>query len=391
MLKMSEKHALTATLVRRYEKADKKTKTDILNEFVKVTGYNRSYARRKLRAGRHRDYRVKKVIKRERVKKYGEEIIKPLGFLWETSNYLCGKRLEPLIPEYLWSLKRDGVIEVEEDVEEKLLAISAATIDRALKGERDKYQLKKGRSATKPGTLLKQQIPIRTFADWDEKVPGFFEMDLVAFCGGSLKGDFIYGLDMTDIATGWVCLEAVWNKGQEGIHQAVDRIRRRLVFRMLGLDCDNGSEFINQILYRYTILHRITFTRGRPGNSNDNCYVEQKNYTTLRTFVGYDRLDNPEVLPVVQELLLLVEIYVNFFQSSARLISKTRKGAKVTKKHDKPMTPYKRLCKSGTLSKRQRQQLYQIYISHNPHELKQKITKLQTKIVKMTRSHSVTI
>jgi len=385
MLSMKEKQALTAAIVRRYKNSSKKEKGVILAEFLAVTSYNRCYATRMLRQAQSHDFRKTRKVAKTRQKKYGKELVSPLKMLWATSNHICGKRLKSVIPEYIRLLERDNIFTFSTTQKKQLITISPATIDRVLQPIRAQIALK-GRSLTKPGTLLKHQIPIRTFSDWDDDRPGFFELDGVCFCGDSPKGDWVYGLDFTDVATGWVSLEAVWGKGQFGIHDATDRVRLRLFFRLLGIDSDNGGEFINAIMLRYAQLHSITFTRTRSGKKNDKCYVEQKNYTVLRTFVGYERYDTKEQLAIMKELLICVELFVNFFQASAKLVEKHRNGATVTKHHDKPLTQYQRLCRSGILSKDQRQKLHELYSLQNPYTLKKKIEELQTKLRRTIKS-----
>ncbi|PIW06955.1 transposase, partial [Candidatus Collierbacteria bacterium CG17_big_fil_post_rev_8_21_14_2_50_45_7] len=287
MLNMREKQSLTAQIVKRYQQAGKLEKTSILDEFIKNTGYNRSYARRAIGRAKTHDFRMKKRIHRVRSHTYVPGVIlKPLSKLWDISNFICGKRLAPLIPDYLFVLKRDNVWDYSASIDDQLIKISASTIDRLLTPIRKKMTLK-GRTMTKPGTLLKHQIPVRTWADWNENIPGFFEADTVAFCGSNLSGDFAWGLDMTDVCIGWVLLELCPNRGQYSIHEAMKRMMMRLVYKVLGIDSDNGGEFINDILYRYCLTEHITFTRSRAGKKNDNCYVEQKNFTSLRTFLGY--------------------------------------------------------------------------------------------------------
>ena len=388
MLNLREKQSLTAHLVRSYEKSGKREKTVILNEFVSNTGYNRSYARRVINMAKSRDFRQRVRIRRVRESKYQPAVIlKPLTKLWSMSNCICGKRLAPLIPEYLFVLRRDRLWDYPDGIDAQLKSISPATIDRLLAPVRKKLTIK-GRTTTKPGTLLKHQIPVRTWSDWNETIPGFFETDTVAFCGVSLSGDFAWGLNMTDVCCGWVLLELTPNRGQWAIHEAMRRMINRLVYKILGIDSDNGGEFINEILYRYCQSQRITFTRTRAGKKNDNCYVEQKNFTSLRTFLGYSRIETEQQLLIAREILALAEIFINFFQSSAKLVEKKRVGGKVTKRYDRPLTPYKRLLKSGILSQRQRRRLYAVYLSHNPQELIQKIRTLQEKL---RRTCSVTI
>ncbi len=384
MLNMREKHSLTATIVRRYHKVGKKEKTQILDEFVETTGYNRSYARRLLNKAKNRDFRRKKKRTVNRKPYYDKTVIKPLTQIYAAMDGICGKRLHSMIPEVARILERDGQLVLNNKVKAKLLKISPATIDRVLQPTRKKSQLK-GRSGTKPGTLLKSQIEIRTFAQWDNVKPGFFETDTVAFCGQTLQGHHVWGLNFTDVATGWEGLDAVMGKGQHGIHQATQEFQDRLPFSLLGLDSDNGGEFINDIMFRYCKKQKITFTRIRPGRKNDNCYVEQKNYTTLRRFLGYARYDTPAELELIKQILRLAETYINFFQPSQKLLKKTRDGAKVTRVHDKAQTPYQRLLKSGMLTKSQKQHLYQTYEGLNPMILLQKIRQLQAKLSKLNR------
>lgn len=379
MLTMSQKQAITVTIVRRYSRATKKEKTKILDEFVATTGYNRSYARRALSQARCKDFRRKK---RKRVvvhKKYDHRVAKALTRIWVIQNYICGKRLQPFLPELIRVLERDGELDVTDEVRAKLLTISASTIDRLLAPVKRRLRVK-GIGGTKPGTLLKSQIPIRTFADWDEVKPGFFEMDTVAFCGETLVGQHVWGLNFTDVATGWVGLDAVMGKGQHGIHQATAAFRKRLPFTLLGLDSDNGSEFINDIMRRFCEENNITFTRIRPGRKNDNCYVEQKNYTTLRTFLGYRRYYTREQLTIVKQLLRVVELYVNFFQPSRKLIKKVRLGAKVTKTYDQAQTPYQRLIQSGVLTQDNQIQLKTLYELLNPVQLQQEMNQLHKQL-----------
>lgn len=388
MLNMREKQSLTAEIVRRYQRSTKREKSHILDEFIKNTGYNRSYARRVIGKAKSHDFRTHKQIHRIRPHTYVPGVIlKPLSKLWDISNFICGKRLAPLIADYLFVLRRDKIWDYSTEIDTQLKAISAATIDRLLTPIRRKMTIK-GRTMTKPGTLLKHQIPVRTWSDWNENIPGFFEADTVAFCGSNLSGDFAWGIDMTDVCIGWVLLEIAPNRGQHAIHEGMKKMMMRLVYKVLGIDSDNGGEFINDILYRFCLLMRITFTRTRAGKKNDNCYVEQKNFTSLRTFLGYLRIETDEQIAIAKEILELAEIFINFFQSSTKLIEKKRVGTHTTKHYDKALTPYKRLLKLGILSKRQRQQLYKVYSTHNPQELTEKIRILQDKL---RRACSVTI
>lgn len=265
---------------------------------------------------------------------------------------------------------------------EKLLRISPATIDRLLGPERKRMLLRR-RSGTKPGTLLKHRIPIRTFSEWDEKRPGFGEMDLVGHDGGDGSGDFAQTLDLTDGMSGWTEMQGVKNKAQVWVFEAIEQIRARLPFPLLGIDSDNGSEFINDHLYRYCQQERITFTRGRAYKKNDGCYVEQKNYSVVRRAVGYARYDTPEQLEVLNELYSYLRLYTNYFQPVMKMASKERIGSRVKKKYDRPQTPYHRLLHSEDVSAKDKRKLRQQYAVLNPAELKRNIQRLQDRLFQL--------
>jgi len=290
----------------------------------------------------------------------------------------------PFIPELLTVLEKNKELKVKKEIRRKLVTMGSATIDRMLKATKKQYELK-GKATTKPGTLLRSTIAVRTFDDWDDHRPGYFETDLVAFCGESVRGEYVNGLNLADVATGWVGLEAVMGKGQQRVHDAIDRVRQRLVFTMLGLDPDNGAEFINHELKRYCEAHKIMFTRIRPYKKNDNCYVEQKNYTVLRRFLGYARYDTEEQLEIVKEILLLVEPYVNFFQPVMKLKDKQRIGTHVKKTYDTARTPYQRLVRAEILNDRQKHYVQSVYESFNPVDMKRKINRLTDKLNKTLR------
>lgn len=381
MLTMKQRIALTYEVRSRYRRSSKKAKTEILNEFVKVSGYNRSYARRILGSLKRAGRKKQRAVRRRR---YDIRVFYPLRTLWLAADGICGQRLKPFIPELILVLQNHGELKITKETRQKLEAMGSATIDRMLRATRGQYRLK-GRATTKPGTLLRKTIPVRTFADWDETKPGFFEADLVAFCGDSPKGEYVNGLNLTDVLLGWVGLEAIMGKSQYRTHRAVDRVRNRLPYRMLGLDSDNGTEFINWLLKRYCEANQITFTRIRPYWKNDNCYVEQKNYTVLRRFLGYARYETQAQLALIKEILKLVEVYVNFFQPVMKLKSKRRLGSKVKKQYDQAQTPYQRLLNSGILNKHQRRQLKDFYLNLNPLDLKRKINKLTEKLNKTLR------
>jgi hypothetical protein len=262
----------------------------------------------------------------------------------------------------------------------KLAHMSAATIDRLLRPERQKYQLK-GRTHTRPGTLLKHQIPMRTFNEWDEQQPGFLEIDLVGHDGGVIDSHHAFTLNAVDIASGWNCSAALKNKAQVWTLAGVEKIRAKLPFPLLGLDSDNGSEFINESLYNYCQEHKITFTRSRPYRKNDSCFVEQKNYSVVRRAVGYQRCDTDQQLRLLNELYEPLDLYTNFFQPSMKLKSKERHGARVKKKYDAARTPYQRLLDSNFIKEEIKQQLRERYRVLNPAQLKRQLEKLQQKLL----------
>jgi hypothetical protein len=298
-LDMRERRVLVKAFAAEYRKGRKKEKGGILDRFVEAAGYARRYAARLLRNHGRRvvvgpGVQVEGVIdlkgRRRRRRIYGEEVRREVRRLWEMLDYLCGKRLAAALPGTLEALERHGEPVPCPEVRRQLLAVSAATIDRMPAPEKRKLRLK-GRSGTKPGTLLRRQVAVRTFADWEEARAGFVEVDLVAHEGGHARGDYAQTLVLTDVSTGWTELAAVRNKAQVWVFEALRDLRRQLPFPLLGLDSDNGGEFINHHLQRYCERERITLTRSRPLRKNDNCFVEQKNYSVARRYVGYARYE----------------------------------------------------------------------------------------------------
>jgi len=382
---MEERRILIKNHAGAYRRAGRKEKTIILNHFVKITGYNRVHAARVLRNHQTRLHlgkgRVAQVdaagwFKRGRGREYGSELIEPLTKIWENLDYLCGKRLKHGLPGALESLERHGEIELDEEARGKLLKMSASTMDRLLRKERAKYVLK-GRSGTKPGTLLKCQIPIRTFSEWDEERPGFVEIDLVGHEGGSSSGDFTQTLAVTDICTGWSEQAGVLNKAQTWVFEALLEIRSRLPLPLLGIDSDNGSEFINHHLFKYCEEEELTFTRSRPHRKNDTCFVEQKNYSIVRRAAGYSRYEGTKAVESLNRLYALVRLRTNFFLPSMKLVEKQRIGSRVHKKYDTPKTPYQRVLESPEIEEKIKETLREQYRKLNLGELKRRIGKAQ--------------
>lgn len=297
-----------------------------------------------------------------------------LKTVWEATDHLCSKRLQPFLPEVVKVLTNKGELRVKVETESALGRMSASTIDRILRryghGRRQRRF-----STTKPGTLLKNAIPVRTFSEWDEKQPGFLEADLVAHCGESVEGFYLTTLSTVDVATGWVEPVAVWGKGQTRVRGAVHDVRGQLPFPMRGLDSDNGSEFINQSLYGYCKQWGITFTRARSYKKNDSCHVEQKNWSVIRRIIGYDRFSTKAAFTALNDIYTLLRLYMNFFQPVLKLIAKTRHGAGVHKVYDIARTPYQRLLSSGVLTEEKKLQLVKVYSALNPVTLRKQLIK----------------
>lgn len=350
----------------RYGRSSKEEKGKILDEFEKVTGYHRKAAIRLL-------IRVSKPVgkHRGRPSRYNDAL-EPLITIWEASDRLCSKRLQPFIPEMIQVLKCKGELQINSFVESKLTKLSPATIDRLLKSSRREGG-RKPISTTRRGSLLKSLIPIRTFADWQENRPGFLEIDTVAHCGESLEGFYLNTLCGVDVASGWTECFPVWGKWQVRVRQAVHKIRRNLPFPLLGVDSDNGGEFINQCLYSYCRENQITFTRSRSYKKNDSCHVEQKNGNIVRRLIGYDRYVSKSSYECLERIYNLVRFYINFFQPTMKLISKTRHGAKVHKLYETAQTPYQRLLKLGIINKEKKTELAATYHGVNPVRLLKQI------------------
>jgi hypothetical protein len=274
--------------------------------------------------------------------RYGPEVIEALRVCWAVLDGPAGKRLAPALPQLVWSLRRHGELDIDDGLAQLLSTMSAATIDRRLAADRASLQLK-GRCHTKPGSLLKSQIPMRTWADWDQARPGFVEIDLVGHEGGDNNGDFASSLTVTDIATGWTEVRSVRNKAARHVFCALVEIQAALPFTLLGIDSDNGSEFINDHLLRWCVNQQITFTRSRPANKNDGCHVEQKNWDIARRTVGYWRYDTPSEVALLNQIWAALSPLINLFTPQQKLLTKTRVGAKVTKTYDIGQTPRQRL------------------------------------------------
>ena len=371
----SKKEYLESVLL-RYRSALKKQKSLILNEFCLACGYHRKHAIRIL--NHHKRFARPNPKRPGRPSRYNHlSVLRPLKEIWLKANLPCSSRLKAIIP--LWLPFYPEALSAR--VKEALLSISQATMDRLLKAVRIKYG-KRGRSTTKPGTLLKRHIPIKT-KQWDETRPGFIEADTVAHCGGSLAGEFAYTVDTVDIATGWTEQRAVLGKGETGVLEQLKDIEASYPFPFLGFDSDNGGEFINyHALKHFTQREKpVAFTRSREYESNDNAHIEQKNWTHVRQYFGYDRLDDPRVVSWMNEFYRgESRLYLNFFLPSVKLLSKERIGSKTIKKHDKPKTPYQRALESKHVSIQAKNLLKEQFKTLNPFTLKKEMEKKLARI-----------
>lgn len=352
----------------RYNKGEKGEKTAILDEFCAVCGYQRKYAIRLLSRTLRRPRK-----KPGRKPRYGPETVAPLKRIWFTADQVCSKKLVAAIP--LWLPYYDAEYgPLDPEIRQNLLDLSPASIDRLLGPTRAK-QTTKGLSATKPGTLLRNQIPIRT-GNWDITKPGFLEADTVAHCGNSIDGNFVWSLTFTDIYSGWTEIRAIWNKGAHGVITELTDVESRLAFPLLGFDCDNGSEFLNHHLLRYLTERRqpVTFTRGRPYHSNDNAHVEQKQWTHVRQLLGYERFSNADLVEPINNLYTKEwSLFQNYFCPTLKLESKERINSKYRRRYSKPQTPYQRLLDSPDVTPEAKDYLRMTYQTLNPFRLKRAI------------------
>jgi hypothetical protein len=353
----------------RYRKSSPAEKGHILDEFCKVCGYNRKYAIRVLNGPPP----PKKPVPRKptpRGPTYSPRLVRVLREVWEAANYPWSERLKALLPLWLpWMRQR---FSLTAQMEEQLLSISARQMDRRLQPY--KTQLKRrlyGR--TKPGTLLRRQVPIKT-DHWDVKTAGFTEVDLVSHSGESAEGEFCHSLTLTDIHSTWTESRAVLGKGEIGVVSSIDEMRQGLPFDLRGLDSDNGSEFVNHHLLRYTKKHDIQFTRSRPYKKDDNAHVEQKNWTHVRRLMGWERYDTLEARAAMNDLYRNeLRILMNVFLPSVKLLRKERIGSKLRRHYGPPMTPLDRLLDSKQGDSKKVGELVHLRSTTNPFELSQRV------------------
>lgn len=357
------------SIYHRYRRAGRKEKAAILAEFCRVCGYNRKYAIGLLNRPVPGAVRPRRTTRRS--PEYSETMVRVLAKVWEASGYLCSQRLKAALGTWLpWIRQRFAL---SRQLEGQLLAISPRQMDRRLKKHKRSVK-RRLYGTTRPGSLLKQMIPIKT-DHWDVTAPGYLEIDLVSHSGASAAGEFIYTLDGVDIATGWVEREAVMGKGQRGIVEALSRIEAKLPFPLRGIDSDNGSEFINHHLFQFCSERSaaIQFTRSRAYKKDDNAHVEQKNWTHVRKLLGWERYDTLEALQAINRLYQDLRIFQNLFQPSMKLRTKTRQGSKLLRRYDSPLTPLDRLCQGGSTDPSKTAALQKLLHSTDPFELSRRI------------------
>ena len=392
-LDMKMKKKLSEETAKRYCTANKKHKTKIIDEFVANTGYNRKYAIHILKNSAHikithfNNVEKKNVQLITKVRKkrhyqtyYGQDVQREVIRLWIFSMCLCSKRLVPFIRDNIDYLAHK--FGYDETLKRKLSRISSATVGRILKPEIPKHSIR-GISTTRPAKNLNKLIPIRTFFDWDERKPGFFEADTVAHCGISTEGQYICTLTLTDVHSGWTENRALLNKAQRWVKEATEDVKIHLPFAIKGIDTDNGSEFKNTQLLHWCQQNHITFTRSRSYKKNDNCFVEQKNDSVVRRIVGYYRFEGERARSVMAELYEHYNKLVNFFFPSMKIISKERVDAKLIKKYDTAKTPYRRLMESNEVSIAEKQELRQRKDNLDLAVLLEKTQQLQDKLISM--------
>ncbi len=370
-ISVDTRQELVGAIAERYRGAARRDKARILDEFVAVTGYHRKHAIRLLRLSAT----LARPKRAARLRLYDAAVREALIVLWEASDRVCGKRLKPLLPVLVAALERHGHLCLDEDVRRKLIAASAATIDRLLAEPRAAAAGRRTRPSGRPA--IRGSIPVRTFADWKEPLPGFMEADLVSHCGGIAAGSFVHTLTLTDIATGWTECVALVVRESSLVVEALARLRATMPFPLLGFDTDNGGEFINEVVLDYCTKTKIEFTRSRPHHKNDQAWVEQKNGSVVRRLVGYRRLEGIAAAQALARLYAASRLFVNFFQPSFKLAEKKRVGARVSKRYHAPETPSARLLQSDAVPESMKERLRAIAITLDPLRLLDEIRAVQ--------------
>jgi hypothetical protein len=358
------------TLLNRYLKAKKKEKGRLLDEYCRNTGQNRKYVIRKIATLAFGTPRPRK----KRMVEYGKDVQVGLGTLWEIFDRPCGQRLKPMIIAELGRLRWLKEMEITDKTAGKLVRISPATIDRLLRPQKAVWKAGR-RYASRGPNLIAKRIPLR-LTDWDGAGVGQIEMDLVFHCGATTAGDFVSSLSAMDIASEWWEGEGILGRSQQRVFKGLEDIRARCPFRWMGIDSDNDSMFINDLLYRYCEREGLTFSRSRPYHKNDNAHIEQKNFTHVRRPLGYLRYDTQAELDLINDLYRNeLRLYKNFFQPVMKLVRKGRNEGRLVRAHDVPKTPYQRLMDSDQVPPETKKRLREVYESLNPADLKRRIDK----------------
>jgi hypothetical protein len=369
-VKSEGRRELLLAIAQRYGQAERSSRRAILDEFVAITGYHRKHAIRVLATAQTDN----PTVRRPRLRLYDEAVRQALVVLWEASDRLCGKRLKPLIPVLLDALQRHGHLLLEGEVRARVLTVSAATIDRLLAPV---HAAVSGHRRATSKHAIRREVPVRTFSDWHEPAPGFLEVDLVAHCGESTAGSYVHTLVLTDIASEWTECVAVPVREATVVVDIVRRLRCLLPFELLGIDTDNGSEFLNEVMLAYCREERIDFTRSRPYRGNDQAWVEQKNGAVVRRLVGHHRFEGWPAVEGLNNLYGASRLFVNFFQPSFKLASKTRTGSQVAKRYHPPASPCTRLLACDTIPETTKERLRSVLETLDPLRLLDEIRTAQ--------------
>ena len=404
-LTMEQKRAVTGTLASKYRGSKgKKKRSRILDEVQELTGYNRHYAAWLLRNyGKRRVVRdgngktVKLVVGRKHKRRvsphprtYGEAVKKQIVFLWDCFDQMCGKRLVAMLPDILPVLVQRQHIREDEQVYEKLQRISAATIDRMLRAEREKRRLK-GTSHTKPSSLLKSQIPIIISSELNTNTPGHYQIDLVGHDGGNPNGRFAFTLNAVELCSGWIEPHILQNKAHRWAKEAIGKMKTNSPLPILSFHSDNDSVFLNENLQRWCQEQNIRYTRSRPYHCNDTCYVEQKNYSIVRQAVGYARYETEEEVALIDRLYENLRLLINYFYPSMKLLEKQRHGGRIQKTYDKPRSPFRRLVENPGVPTSIKIKLRHQKRQLDPLQLKVQITQVQGQLLELVRRKNMQI